>query len=96
MKIIFIKDDRLREILADRNREIKRLLLSGKLKGTLSVKLSTSGAFFGWEITDNENGYKVERRFGEKKEEVKPCGTVTALKDSFKPIENIGVFKKED
>lgn len=89
MKTLFLKDDRLREIILDRNKEIERLLLKGTLKGTCSIRLSTSGVNFGWEIIDNEDGYKVEERFGAiaEKKSIQPSGTITALKDWFKPID---------
>lgn len=99
MKTIFIKDDRLREILSDRNREIERLLLRGTLKGVCYTKLTTRESkdgkiSFGWEITDLESGQKSEERFGEKEGKIKPSGTMIPQEDWFKPVENIGVFKK--
>ncbi|MBA7572961.1 hypothetical protein ES695_00300 [Candidatus Atribacteria bacterium 1244-E10-H5-B2] len=99
MKTIFIKDNRLRKIIADRNKKIERLLLTGKLRGScytkLSIKEFKGGIHFGWEITDLENG-KVEKRFGEKEGKIEPSGTMIPQKDWFKPAENIGVFKKGD
>jgi len=98
MKTIFIKDDRLREIIADRNKEINKLLSNGTLRGACYTKLSTKefkdGIYFGWEITDLENGQKIEKRFGEKEGKTEPSGTMIPQKDWFKPVENIGVFKK--
>jgi len=98
MKIIFIKDDRLREIIEDRNKEINKLLSNGTLKGKCYTKLSTKefkdGIHFGWEITDLESGQKIERRFGEKEGKIEPSGTMIPQKDWFKPVENVGVFKK--
>lgn len=99
MKKIFIKDDRLREIVIDRNKGIKRLLLDGTLKGTISFKLATKEVkgriCYGWEITDLEDGYKIGGRFGEtKKKLIEPTGSITPLRDSFKPVKNIGVFPK--
>jgi len=74
------------------------MLSSGKLKGSISMKLSTKefkdGIYFGWEITDFENGQKIEETVQKKK--IEPTGTIMALRDYFKPVENIGVFKKED
>lgn len=96
MKTIFLKDDRLREILVDRNKEVERLLLNGTLKGTCYTKLSTreeeGRTHFGWEITDLESGQKIEETVQEGK--IEPTGSITPLKDYFKPMENIGVFKK--
>ncbi|MBA7581738.1 hypothetical protein ES695_03055 [Candidatus Atribacteria bacterium 1244-E10-H5-B2] len=101
MKIIFIKDDRLREILSDRNKEIERLLLKGTLKGKCYTKLATKESkdgkiSYGWEITDLENGYKIEKRFGEKEGNISPSGTMIPQKNWFEPVENVGVFKKGD
>jgi len=97
LKTIFIKDERLREIIADRNKEINKLLSKGTLRGTCYTKLATreskDGIYFGWEITDLENG-KIEKRFGEKEGKIEPSGTMIPQKDWFKPLENIGVFKK--
>ncbi|MBA7556725.1 hypothetical protein ES705_49442 [subsurface metagenome] len=99
MKTIFIKDDRLREIIADRNKEINKLLSNGTLRGACYTKLSTRESkdgkiSYGWEITDLENGYKIEKRFGEKEGKIEPSGTMIPQKDWFKPVENIGVFPK--
>jgi len=100
MKIIFIRDNRLREILADRNKKMKKLLLNGTLKGTCYTKLSTreekGRTHFGWEITDLESGQR--ERFGETVQEgkIEPTGSIIPLRDYFKPVENIGVFKKGD
>jgi len=89
MKIIFLKDNRLRGILADRNREMKRLLLNGTLKGTCYTKLSTreekGRTHFGWEITDLESGQKIEETVQEGK--IEPTGTITPLRDYFKPLD---------
>jgi len=99
MKIIFLKDERLREIIADRNKEMKRLLLNGTLKGKCYTRLATKefkdGTHFGWEITDLESGQETEKRFGEKEGKIEPSGTMIPQEDWFKPLENIGVFKKE-
>jgi len=99
MKIIFLKDDRLREIITDRNKEIERLLKNGKLKGACYTKLSTrelkdGKISFGWEITDLETGQKIEELLKEKKGKIEPCGTMIDQRDWFKPMENIGVFKR--
>ena len=32
----------------------------------------------------------------EKKKTIEPCGTMIPTKDFFKPVENIGVFKKPE
>jgi len=98
VKTIFLKDDRLRKILADRNKEIERLLLKGTLKGACYTKLSTreeeGRTHFGWEITDLESGQ--ERVETAQKGKIEPTGTMIPQKDWFKPVENIGVFKKEE
>lgn len=64
MKKIFIKDDRLREIDSDLNTELTRLMTSGELKGFYTVKQSTKefedGIYFGWEVTDYEDGWKID------------------------------------
>lgn len=76
MKTIFIKDDRLREIEADRNRKIVEMLLNGKLKGSYTIKMSTKKfktktypfyeILFGWEITDYEDDWKIKEEVDEK------------------------------
>ena len=64
MKTIFIKDDRLREIEHNRNEKITEMLLNGKLKGSYTTEQSTKefkdGIYFGWEITDYEDGWKID------------------------------------
>lgn len=64
MKKIFIKDDRLREIIHYRNEEIARLLSNSTIKGSYRIKLSTkafkNGIYFGWDIIDDENGWKID------------------------------------
>ena len=54
MKTIFIKDDRLREIIAYRNEKIVELMLSGELESSYIMKQSTKefedGIYFGWDI----------------------------------------------
>ena len=64
MKKIFIKDDRLREINNDLNNKIAEMMKSGKLKGSYTVKQSTKGfkdgIYFGWEVTDYEDGWKID------------------------------------
>jgi len=64
MKKIFIKDDRLREIDSDLNTEITRLMASGELKGSYTIEQSTKefkdGIYFGWEVTDYEDGWKID------------------------------------
>ena len=70
MKKIFIKDDRLREINADLNAEIARLMKTGELKGSYVIKESTKEfptkefpfyeILFGWEVTDYEDRWKID------------------------------------
>ena len=64
MKTMFIKDDRLRKIDSDLADKIAEMLLNGKLKGSYTVKQSTKefkdGICFGWEITDYEDGWKID------------------------------------
>ena len=70
MKTIFIKDDRLREINSDLTAEIAKLMKSGKLKGSYTIKQSTKefktkefpgyAIYFGWEVTDYEDGWKID------------------------------------
>ena len=64
MKKIFIKDDRLREIHHDLSVKLTEMLLSGELKGSYKVEESTKGfedgIYFGWEITDYEDGWKID------------------------------------
>ena len=64
MKKIFIKDDRLREINADLNTEISRLMKTGELKGSYIIEQSTKefkdGIYFGWEVTDCEDDWKFD------------------------------------
>ena len=64
MKKIFIKDDRLREIDHDLNIKISELMKFGELKGSYTIKQSTKefedGIYFGWEVTDHEDGWKID------------------------------------
>ena len=64
MKTIFIKDDRLREIHHDLSNKITEMLSNGKLKGSYTIKEATKGfkdgIYFGWEITDHEDGWKID------------------------------------
>jgi len=64
VKTIFIKDDRLREIHKDLTNKIVEMLVSGKLKGSYTIKESTKefkdGIYFGWEVTDHEDGWKID------------------------------------
>ena len=70
MKKIFIKDDRLREIDTDLNDKIAKMLLSGKLKGSYTIKQSTKefkiktypfyAIYYGWEVTDHDDGWKID------------------------------------
>ena len=70
MKKIFVKDDRLRGIHSDLSTEIARLTKSGELKGSYTIKEATKefetrefpgyAIYFGWEITDHEDGWKID------------------------------------
>lgn len=70
MKTIFIKDDRLRQIDADLSAEISRLEKTGELKGSYTTKKATKKfgiekfpgyeILFGWEVTDHEDGWKID------------------------------------
>ena len=70
MKKIFIKDDRLREIHSDLSDKIAKMLLNGKLKGSYTIKEATKefktkefpgyAIYYGWEITDHEDGWKID------------------------------------
>lgn len=64
MKKIFIKDDRLREIHYDLSNKIVEMTKSGELKGSYTIKEATKefkdGIYFGWEITDHEDGWKID------------------------------------
>jgi hypothetical protein len=70
MKTIFIKDDRLREIHHDLDNKISEMMKSGKLKGSYTIKEATKKfktkkfpgyeILFGWEITDCEDGWKID------------------------------------
>jgi len=64
MKKIFIKDDRLREIHHDLGDKITKMLLDGTIKGSYTIKESTKGfkdgIYFGWEVTDYEDGWKID------------------------------------
>jgi len=69
MKTIFIKDDRLREINHDLNEKIVEMVLSGKIKGSYTIKQSTKrfktkkypfyAIYFGWDIIDSEDDWKL-------------------------------------
>ena len=64
MKKIFIKDDRLRKIESDKVDKIVALMNSGELKGSYSVKQTTKefedGIYYGFEITDYEDEWKID------------------------------------
>ncbi len=70
MKTIFIKDDRLRKINEDLNNKLTEMLISGKLKGSYTIKEATKefktktypfyAIYFGWEIIDYEDGWKID------------------------------------
>lgn len=94
MKTLFIKDERLREIITDRNKEMKKLLLNGTLKGTCYTKLATRVSkdgkiSYGWEITDLQSRQETEKRFGEKEGKIEPSGSITPIRDYFKPLDQL-------
>ena len=70
MKTIFIKDDRLRKIHDDLSDKIAEMSKSGRLKGSYTIKESTKefkikkfpghAIYFGWEVTDYEDGWKID------------------------------------
>ena len=70
MKKIFIKDERLREIDSDLNYKIAEMLLKGKIKGSYTVEQTTKefktkkfpgyAIYYGWEITDYEDKWKID------------------------------------
>ena len=70
MKKIFIKDERLREIDDDLTNKISKMMKSGKIKGSYTVKQSTKyfkinkypgyAIYFGWDVTDYEDGWKID------------------------------------
>jgi len=70
MKKIFIKDERLREIDDDLTNKISKMMKSGKIKGSYTVKQTTKYfninkypgyvIYFGWEVTDYEDGWKID------------------------------------
>lgn len=70
MKKIFIKDDRLREIHSDLGTKIARMMKSGELKGSYTIKEATKefktkefpgyAIYYGWEVTDHEDGWKID------------------------------------
>lgn len=70
MKTIFIKDDRLRKINADLNKEIARLMKTGELKGSYIIRESTKKfetkkypfyeILFGWKVIDYEDDWKID------------------------------------
>ena len=70
MKKIFIKDDRLRKIHDDLGNKIAEMTKSGELKGSYTIKESTKEfkiktypfyeILFGWEVTDHEDGWKID------------------------------------
>ena len=70
MKKIFIKDDRIGEIEDYKLEQIIKLQKEGKIKGSYSSELSWRKieikefpgyvCQYGWEITDNEDGWKID------------------------------------
>ena len=86
MKTIFIKDDRLREINSDLNTKIAEMMQSGSLKGSYKIKESTKefkdGTYFGWEVTDYEDGWKIKERPKKKHIKEKSERIITELKNA--------------
>ena len=76
MKTIFIKDDRLREIVAYRNEKIAELMLKGKLESSYTIKESTKEyktktypfyeILFGWDIEVSDDNWKLKKSLKEK------------------------------
>lgn len=74
MKTIFIKDDRLREIIDYRSKEITRLMLNGTLTGSYTIHESTKEyktrqfpfyeILFGWDVIDTEDDWKLKSKQG--------------------------------
>ena len=70
MKTIFIKDDRLREIIAYRNEKIGELMLKGKLESSYIIQESTKEyktrtypfyeILFGWDIIVSDDNWKID------------------------------------
>jgi len=64
MEKIFVKDDRLRKIHSDLGDKITELMNTGELKGSYTIKEETKGfedgIYFGWEVTDHEDGWKID------------------------------------
>ena len=70
MKTIFIKDDRLREIIAYRSEKITELMLKGKLESSYTIKESTKEfktktypfyeILFGWDIEVCDDNWKLK------------------------------------
>ena len=87
MKTVFIKDDRLREIVAYRNGKIAELMLKGKLESSYTIQESTKEyktktypfyeILFGWDIIVSDDNWKIKE-----KEQVN--GTKTDKKDNVK------------
>ena len=70
LKTIFIKDDRLREIVAYRNEKIVELMLKGKLESSYTIRESTKEyktktypfyeIYFGWDIEVSDDNWKIK------------------------------------
>ncbi len=70
MKKIFIKDDRLRKLTDYRCKKIVDLCIKGKIKGSYTIEESSKefkinkypgyAIYFGWEVTDYEDGWKID------------------------------------
>ena len=77
MKTIFIKDDRLREIVAYRNEKIAELMLKGKLESSYTIQESTKEyktrtypfyeILFGWDIIISDDNWKIKERSEKKR-----------------------------
>jgi len=95
MKTIFIKDDRLRELTDYRCKKIVDLCIKGKIKGSYTIEESSKeyktkkypfyAIYFGWDVIDSEDGWKLkehpekdlERVISElKKAELQKDGTI--------------------
>lgn len=66
MKIIFIKDDRLREITHDRSNKLTEMLISGRVEGPYTIRESSKeyedGIYFGYDIVDSERSWVLKER----------------------------------
>ena len=70
MKKIFIKDDRIGDIEDYLSDQISKLMKKGEIKGSYSSKMSWRKVNikkfpgyecqYGWEVTDHEDGWKID------------------------------------